>query len=203
MYSQKHKQQQQHLVLMRPHRRVHKLRAVQSPLHPHRTTSFHGSVAMPSYTSKWLLLLLLFHPSVAIWLLGYTSAHHPPPPPLTSSCYSSCRRGVVHNNNCGGGHSRERSMAVLLRLISEEINRQSCRPQHRRHRYIHGMLLLMWLLLLLERTEGSLPLGRRQINLNINYLLAANNTYNNGLDVGGQRRRRLVVVNGFAFLHCL
>lgn len=136
MYSQKHKQQQQqHLVLMRPHRRVHKLRAVQSPLHPHRTTSFHGSVAMPSYTSKWLLLLLLFHPSVAIWLLGYTSAHHPPPPPLTSSCYSSCRRGVVHNNNCGGGQSRERSMAVLLRLISEEINRQSCRPQHRRHRY--------------------------------------------------------------------
>lgn len=45
----------------------------------------------------------------------------------------------------------------------------------------------MWLLLLLERTEGSLPLGRRQINLNINYLLAANNTYN-GLDVGGQEK---------------
>lgn len=132
MYSQKHKQQKQHLVLMRPHRRVHKLRAVQSPLHPHRTTSFHGSVA-------GLRTLLngccssSIHPSVAIWLLGYTSAHHPPPPPpLTSSCYSTCRRGVVHNNNCGGGQSRRRSMAVLLRLISEEINRQSCRPQHRR-----------------------------------------------------------------------
>lgn len=28
--------------------------------------------------------------------------------------------------------------------------------------------------------KGSLPLGRRQINLNINYLLAANNTYTFG-----------------------